>query len=111
MAYFIVCFILLVGFCWFVSWVALTEPDTILYLACLRVHCGLQCAHNQAPEKVEGWLFTEEALARMSSALGEVIIDGIRTNIPLHRRIISDHGFKSAEFDIHYLEKNITNTA
>ncbi len=53
----------------------------------------------------------EEALARMSSALSEVIIDGIKTNIPLHRRIISDHGFKSAEFDIHYLEKNITNTA
>jgi acetyl-CoA carboxylase biotin carboxylase subunit len=52
-----------------------------------------------------------EALARMSSALGETIIDGIRTNIPLHRRIISDHGFKSVEFDIHYLEKNITNTA
>jgi len=53
----------------------------------------------------------EEALARMSSALSEVIIDGIKTNIPLHRRIISDHGFTSAEFDIHYLEKNITNTA
>ncbi len=53
----------------------------------------------------------KEALARMSSALNEVIVDGIRTNIPLHRRIISDHGFKSAEFDIHYLEKNITNTA
>jgi acetyl-CoA carboxylase biotin carboxylase subunit len=53
----------------------------------------------------------DEALARMSSALGEVIIDGIKTNIPLHRRIISDHGFISAEFDIHYLEKNITNTA
>lgn len=53
----------------------------------------------------------EEALVRMSSALSEVIIDGIKTNIPLHRRIISDHGFKSAEFDIHYLEKNITNTA
>jgi acetyl-CoA carboxylase biotin carboxylase subunit len=46
----------------------------------------------------------DEALARMSSALGETIIEGIKTNIPLHRRIISDHG-------IHYLEKNITNTA
>jgi acetyl-CoA carboxylase biotin carboxylase subunit len=53
----------------------------------------------------------EEALARMSSSLKELIIDGIKTNIPLHRRIISDHGFKSVEFDIHYLEKNITNTA
>jgi acetyl-CoA carboxylase biotin carboxylase subunit len=53
----------------------------------------------------------EEALARMTSSLKELIIDGIKTNIPLHRRIISDHGFKSVEFDIHYLEKNITNTA
>jgi acetyl-CoA carboxylase biotin carboxylase subunit len=53
----------------------------------------------------------DEALARMSSALREVIIDGIKTNIPLHRRIITDQGFKDASFDIHYLEKHITGTA
>jgi len=53
----------------------------------------------------------DEALARMGSALREIIVEGIRTNIPLHRRIITDHGFREAEFDIHYLEKNITKTA
>ena len=52
-----------------------------------------------------------EALARMSSALQEVIIDGIKSNIALHNRIISDPGFKDADFDIHYLEKHITKTA
>jgi acetyl-CoA carboxylase biotin carboxylase subunit len=53
----------------------------------------------------------DEALARMSSALQEVIIDGIKSNIALHNRIISDSGFKDASFDIHYLEKHITGTA
>ena len=53
----------------------------------------------------------DEALARMASALREVIIDGIKSNIALHSRIISDKGFKDANFDIHYLEKNITKTA
>jgi acetyl-CoA carboxylase biotin carboxylase subunit len=53
----------------------------------------------------------DEALARISSALREIIVEGIKTNIPLHRRIMADHGFRNASFDIHYLEKQITGTA
>ena len=47
------------------------------------------------------------ALARMRGALSEVVIDGIRTNIPLHQDICSDAAFMEGGTDIHYLEKKL----
>lgn len=47
----------------------------------------------------------ENALDRMRNALDEMFVDGIRTNIPLHRRLVSDNGFRRTEHSIHYLEK------
>jgi acetyl-CoA carboxylase biotin carboxylase subunit len=47
----------------------------------------------------------ETALARMRQALDELIIDGIKTNIELHQRIMRDNGFKKGGMNIHYLEK------
>jgi acetyl-CoA carboxylase biotin carboxylase subunit len=47
----------------------------------------------------------ESALARMRIALDEIIIDGIKTNIPLQRRIMRDDKFKKGGVNIHYLEK------
>lgn len=47
----------------------------------------------------------EEAFARMSNALDEIIIDGIKTNIELHQRILHDNGFVQGGTNIHYLEK------
>ncbi len=49
----------------------------------------------------------EAALARMNTALSEMVIDGIKTNIPLQRDIISDEGFKAGGANIHYLEKKL----
>jgi len=49
----------------------------------------------------------ESAIARMSGALSEIVIDGIRTNINLQRDIISDGNFAAGETDIHYLEKKL----
>ncbi len=46
-----------------------------------------------------------EAIARMRSALYEMVVDGIKTNIPLHRRILSDGGFQRGDVTIHYLEQ------
>ena len=46
-----------------------------------------------------------EALARMRSALSEMVVDGIKTNLPLHRRIMADDGFNQGEVSIHYLEQ------
>lgn len=46
-----------------------------------------------------------EALARMRNALDEIIIDGIKTNIELHQRILRDKQFIEGGTNIHYLEK------
>lgn len=47
----------------------------------------------------------EEALSRMRNALDEIIIDGIKTNIELHQRIMNNQGFIQGGTNIHYLEK------
>ncbi|MGB8635834.1 MAG: acetyl-CoA carboxylase biotin carboxylase subunit [Rhodanobacteraceae bacterium] len=47
------------------------------------------------------------ALARMRIALAETVIEGIKTNIPLHQRIIVDGGFEQGGQNIHYLEKRL----
>jgi acetyl-CoA carboxylase biotin carboxylase subunit len=49
----------------------------------------------------------EAAIARMRGALAELVIDGIKTNAPLHRRILGDARFISGGTDIHYLEKQL----
>ncbi|CZL88152.1 acetyl-CoA carboxylase biotin carboxylase subunit [Legionella pneumophila] len=46
-----------------------------------------------------------EAIARMRNALDEIIIDGIKTNIELHQRILHDKSFMEGGTNIHYLEK------
>jgi acetyl-CoA carboxylase biotin carboxylase subunit len=47
----------------------------------------------------------EEALAKMRHALDEIIIDGIKTNIDLQRRIVHNPSFIEGGVNIHYLEK------
>lgn len=47
----------------------------------------------------------EEALCKMRNALDEIIIEGIKTNIDLHRRIMHDKAFIQGGTNIHYLEK------
>ncbi len=48
------------------------------------------------------------ALQRMRNALDEIVVDGIRSNIPLHReQILRDEAFNAGGVDIHYLEKKL----
>jgi acetyl-CoA carboxylase biotin carboxylase subunit len=47
------------------------------------------------------------AIARMRTALSEMVIDGIRTNIPLHVEIMADPNFQAGGVNIHYLEKKL----
>lgn len=47
----------------------------------------------------------EIALARMRNALDETVIEGIRTNIPLHQDILRSNPFQKGLINIHYLEK------
>lgn len=49
----------------------------------------------------------EEAMGRMRNALDEIIIDGIKTNVPLHRDLMNDKGFMKGGVNIHYLEKKL----
>jgi acetyl-CoA carboxylase, biotin carboxylase subunit len=47
------------------------------------------------------------AIARMTHALNELVIEGIKTNIPLHKEIMSDENFRNGGTNIHYLEKKL----
>ena len=49
----------------------------------------------------------ELALARMDTALTEIVINGIKTNIPLQQKIVNDGAFRSGGTDIHYLENKL----
>ena len=49
----------------------------------------------------------EEAIARMRNALDEIIIEGIKCNISLHRNIMLDQGFIEGGRNIHYLEQRL----
>ena len=46
----------------------------------------------------------EQALARMRTALSEIVVEGIKTNIPLHRELMVDAKFIEGGTSIHYLE-------
>jgi acetyl-CoA carboxylase biotin carboxylase subunit len=46
----------------------------------------------------------EQALARMRTALSETVVEGIHTNIPLHRELMVDAKFIEGGTSIHYLE-------
>ena len=47
------------------------------------------------------------ALIRMRQALDELVVEGIRTNTPLHRELTRDSAFKSGGVSIHYLESKL----
>lgn len=49
----------------------------------------------------------EQALMRMQIALDEMLIDGIKSNIPLHRDLVRDSGFQKGGVNIHYLEQKL----
>jgi acetyl-CoA carboxylase biotin carboxylase subunit len=50
----------------------------------------------------------EQAIARMRVALSEMIIEGIKTNIPLHQELLLDDSFLRGGTSIHYLEQRMT---
>ena len=46
-----------------------------------------------------------EAIGRMKRALEMFVIEGIKTSIPLHRRILADSDFAAGKFDTHFIER------
>jgi acetyl-CoA carboxylase biotin carboxylase subunit len=53
----------------------------------------------------------EQAIARLSIALSETVIEGIRTNIPLHQELLQDAAFLRGGTSIHYLEQKLSKMA
>ncbi|MAJ87694.1 MAG: acetyl-CoA carboxylase biotin carboxylase subunit [Cellvibrionales bacterium TMED148] len=49
----------------------------------------------------------ESALLRMMTALDEMVVEGIKTNIELHADLVRDPAIKEGGVDIHYLEKKL----
>lgn len=50
----------------------------------------------------------ETTIAKMKIALDEIVVDGIKTNIPLHQDMMRDANFQLGETNIHYLEKKLS---
>jgi acetyl-CoA carboxylase biotin carboxylase subunit len=49
----------------------------------------------------------EMAIARLRVALDEIVLNGIKTNVPLHKWLVRDRGILKGGFNIHYLEKRL----
>ena len=49
----------------------------------------------------------DAAIARMKNALGEMVIEGIKTNVALHQEIFNHQAFADGGLDIHYLERRL----
>jgi acetyl-CoA carboxylase biotin carboxylase subunit len=49
----------------------------------------------------------EQAIARMRIALSEMVVEGIQTNIALHRELLSDTRVLRGGVSIHYLEQKL----
>ena len=82
----------------------------------VRVDSHLYSGYSVPPnyDSLIGKLITygkdrDEAMARMRNALDEIIVDGIKTNIPLHRDLVRDEGFCKGGVNIHYLEHKLAN--
>ena len=52
----------------------------------------------------------DEAIAKMRQALDEFVVEGIKTNVSFHRRIMTDGRFQQARYDTHFLEEFLKKT-
>ncbi|MEW6455129.1 MAG: acetyl-CoA carboxylase biotin carboxylase subunit [Acidobacteriota bacterium] len=52
----------------------------------------------------------DEAIKRMRAALLSTIIVGVKTNIPLHLKILDDYDFRQGSYDIHFMERFLKET-
>jgi acetyl-CoA carboxylase biotin carboxylase subunit len=80
----------------------------------IRVDSHIYAGYNVPPhyDSMIGKLIAfgetrDVAIARMRGALTEILIDGINTNVELHRDIMADAAFCAGGIDIHYLEKKL----
>ena len=46
-----------------------------------------------------------EAIAKMRQALDEFVVEGIKTNVSFHKKIMASDKFREAKYDTHFLEE------
>jgi len=51
-----------------------------------------------------------EAIARLNRALGELIVDGVETTVPLFRKLLAEPDIQSGDYSIHWLERWLAKT-
>ena len=79
---------------------------------CVRVDSGLYAGYRVPPhydsmiaKLIVSGNTRNEALMRLKRALGEYVIEGVKTTLPLHNRLVRDSDFVNGEYDIHWLER------
>ena len=84
----------------------------------VRVDSHLYSGYNVPPfyDSLVGKLICHSedrnsALNRIKNALEEIVVDGIKSNIPLHQQLATDEGFRNVDFNSHYLEKLLARTS
>jgi len=78
----------------------------------VRVDSGLYSGYKVPPnydsmiaKLIVSGTSRNECLMRLKRALGEFVIEGIKTTIPLHNRLVRAEDFVDGDYDIHWLEK------
>ena len=75
-----------------------------------RMHATAIATGDQIDEAIQAvvaFMPTSRHQRKFRQALNEIVIDGIKSNVPLQLDIITDHAFKEGSTDIHYLEKKL----
>ncbi|NOZ66954.1 MAG: acetyl-CoA carboxylase biotin carboxylase subunit [Alphaproteobacteria bacterium] len=82
----------------------------------VRVDSGIYCGYTIPPyydsmiaKLIVHGKTRNECLMRLRRALGEYVIDGIKTTIPLHQSLIRETDFINGAYDIHWLENYLNN--
>jgi acetyl-CoA carboxylase biotin carboxylase subunit len=53
----------------------------------------------------------EGCIMRLKRALQEMVIEGVKTSIPLHQRLLDDAVFLNGDYSIKYLEQWLADSA
>jgi acetyl-CoA carboxylase biotin carboxylase subunit len=83
----------------------------------VRMDSGLYAGYRIPPyyDSLIGKMIThgrdrDECVARVRRALGETVIDGVETTIPLFQALLEEPDFRTGDYDIHWLEHWIEST-
>ena len=80
----------------------MTETETAYRALALQISCH---AVNKCPDAAAARARMAESIARMKRVLGMTVIEGIKTSIPLHLKILNDPDFVAGRMSTHFMER------